>query len=368
MALGSVSVSSVESGSGTFSTPERQFLYIGHAGKNAGKTLYIDQSTDLDDVLGVNPSKMKTQISYARLNASANWTCIAMPTSAADVWQPVFEKAMDEGVVCEGVVITDSILTQDDLNYMNIAVENSENEFGRQLFFKGANTAIDSETETWADFIARFTALQNGVYAKGVCLYPSVTPFWMGCVAGRLCDESVSIADSPMRTATGGIVGFTSLPKDKDGVTFNLSHAKALNAARGTVPQTYTDFDGIYCSDCMTLASEGSDFTVLENLRVTNAAKRQVRILALQKIANRELNNTDASIASHEAYFSRPLMEMSRSTVSNGITLPGDVQPPQSGDVTINWTSRTKVRIALLVRPHNVPKGIEAVVGINLTN
>ncbi|WP_417552080.1 DUF2586 domain-containing protein [Marinomonas fungiae] len=368
MALGKVSVGSTNSGAGSFSTPERQLLYVGAAGKNWGKIVYIDQSTDLDEVLGDNSSRMKTAIYYARLNASANWTCIAVPRQAIGEWDIAYDMAMEANVVCEGVVVTDPITDAEDINAMNQAAVAAEKEHGRFLFFAGATDKLDATTTTWADFIAEFETLQNGVYAESVVLVPEVFGGWLGCVMGRLCNELVSIADSPMRVATGGIVGLTTLPVDVEGVKFNLAHARALNDARGTVPQTYADYDGIYCSDCQTLAPEASDFGVLENLRVVNKAKRQVRILAIQRVADRQLNSTTASVEAHKAYFASPLTAMSRSTRVNNIYIPGDIQPPKEGDVGITWLSKTNVQVALTVTPHNSPKSIAAYVGLNLAN
>lgn len=366
--LGQVSVASADSGAGSFTTPERQLLYVGASGKNWGKIVYIDQSTDLDEVLGDNASRMKTAIYFARLNASANWTCIAVPRQAIGEWEIAYDMAMEANVVCEGVVVTDPINEVEEIDAMNQAAVNAESEHGQTLFFVGATDKIDGATQTWADFIAVFEALQNGVYAKDVALIPEVLAGWSGCVAGRLCKDEASIADSPMAVKFGGIVGVTSLPVDKDGVKFNNAHARALNAARGTVPQTYANYDGIYCSDCQTLAPEASDYDVLENLRVVNKAKRQVRILAIKKIADRELNASTASIESHKAYFARPLTEMSRSTRVGNISIPGDIQPPKEGDIGITWLSKTKVQIALTVTPHNSPKSISAMIGLNLTN
>ncbi len=367
MALGSVSVSSVDSGNGDFTTPECQFLYLGHAGKNGGEVLYLDQTTDLDDALGVNASKMKTAINAARSNADTNWTAVAMPRNAAGEWETAFDIAMAQNIVCEAVVVTDAITAQTELDDIATAIANTENEFGRSLFFMTANAAPLS-TESWGDYIAAFETIQSGVAAQSILFIPEVFAGWMGTVCGRLCNEKVSIADTPMRTSTGAIVGLSTLPNDKDAVPFNMSHAKALNDARGTVPQVYPDYDGIYCSDGMTLAPEASDYSVIENLRVVNKVKRQVRILAIKKVGNRELNSTPLSIASHETYFMRPIINMSQSLVSNGIYKPGEVKTPLDGDVTIQWTDRTKVQIGLLVRPYNCPKAIKAYIGLNLNN
>jgi len=366
MALGSVSVNKEDSGNGDFTSPECQFLFIGYAGKNHGAVLYIDQTTDLDDALGVNASKMKTCIEAAKANAGTNWTAVVMPRGSAGEWKTAFDIAMAQNIVCEAVVVTDEVAAQTDLDDFATAIATTENEFGRSLFFVAANAAPSAES--WGDFIAEFETLQNGVASDSILFVPEVFAGWMGTVCGRLCDESVSIADTPMRTQTGAIVGLSTLPNDKDGLHFNMSHAKALNDARGTVPQVYPDYDGIYCSDGMTLAPEASDYSVIENLRVVNKVKRQVRILAIKKVGNRELNSTPISISAHETYFMRPMINMSKSLTSNGIYKPGEVKTPLDGDVTIQWLDRTKVNIALLVRPYNSPKAIQAYIGLNLSN
>lgn len=364
MALGSVTVGSVDTGSGDFTSAEKQFLYIGAAGKNAGTIQYIDQTTDLDEVLGVPSSKLKTTIAAARNNAGTNWTAIAMPRSAAGEWETAFETAMAQNIVCEMAVVTDAVTEQSVLDDMNAAVTSAENQYGRYLHMIAVTEAMNSTTQDWVDFITAFETLQDGVAAPALSLVPEVFAGWLGTYCGRLCHEDQSIADSPMRTASGAIVGLSTLPVDKSGITFSLSHAKALNDARGTVPQVYADFDGIYCSDGMTLAPEASDFAVIENCRVVNVVKREIRILAIKKVADRGLNSTPASIASHETYFMRPMIDRSKSV--DGV--PGTVKKPQDGDVTINWLTRKSIAIPFLVRPYNSPKAIAATVALVLSN
>lgn len=367
MALGQVSVSDIDSGQGDFSSPERQFLFIGKAGENLGNVLYLDQSSDLDALLGTSASGLKTCLAAAKANASTNWTAVVMPRANAGEWQTAFDIAMAQNIVCEAVVVADAVSAQSELDAIATAIAETENTFGRSVFFVTA-TAAPEAADKWDTFISDFDALQNGVAATGIMLIPEVFSGWMGTVCGRLCNEAVTIADTPMRTQTGAIVGLSALPADTDGTVFNMAHAKALNDARGTVPQVYPDYDGIYCSDGMTLAPEASDYAVIENLRVVNKVKRQVRILSIKKVGNRELNSTPLSIAAHETYFMRPIIDMSKSVTSNGIYKPGEVKPPVDGDVSINWASRTKVQIALLVRPYNCPKAIQAYIALNLTS
>lgn len=367
MALGTVSVSSLDTGSGDFTTPERQFLFIGYAANNSGSTLYIDQSSDLDDVLGSGDSDMKTAISAARSNASTNWTCVAMPRSSSGDWQAAFEEAMNNNILCEAVAVTDAVTDQSVLDAMTVAAADVENEYGRSIFFVAKTDAMD-ENQQWESFISTFETLQDGVATENVMLIPEVFDGWLGTVCGRLCHEDVSIADTPMRVKTGAIVGLSTLPSDQQGTQFNMAHAQALNDARGTVPQTYPDYDGIYCTDGMTLAAEGSDYSVIENLRVVNSVKRQVRLLAIQQVGNRAMNSSAASIAANETYFMRPMIDMSKSVVSNGVYMPGDVESPEDGDVSITWVTTSSVTISLLVRPYNSPKAIAAYIGLNLSS
>ncbi|WP_438461866.1 DUF2586 domain-containing protein [Marinomonas sp. PE14-40] len=367
MALGQVSVSDVDSGQGDFSSPERQFLFIGKASANLDSILYLDQSSDLDALLGASVSGLKTSLAAAKANASANWTAVVMPRTNEGEWQTAFDIAMGQNIVCEAVVVADAITAQSELDLIATAIADTENSYGRSLFFVAA-TAAAATSDKWDAFISAFDTLQDGVASTGIMLIPEVFAGWMGTVCGRLCNEAVTIADTPMRTQTGAIVGLSTLPSDVDGTVFNMAHAKALNDARGTVPQVYPDYDGIYCSDGMTLAPEASDYAVIENLRVVNKAKRQVRILGIKKVGNRELNSTPLSIAAHETYFMRPIINMSKSLTSNGIYKPGEVKPPLDGDITISWASRTKVQIALLVRPYNCPKAIQAYIALNLTS
>lgn len=71
-------------------------------------------------------------------------------------------------------------------------------------------------------------------------------------------------------------------------------------------------------------------------------AARRVRLLAIGKIADRSLNSTPGSIAAHQTLFARPLREMSTAANINGVSFPGEVKPPQDGDVSIVWKSKRR--------------------------
>ncbi|RMN58142.1 DUF2586 family protein, partial [Pseudomonas syringae] len=84
----------------------------------------------------------------------------------------------------------------------------------------------------------------------------------LGVLAGRLANASVSVADTPMRVATGAIVGLGAEPKDMDGLALTSAVLTQLDAARLSVPQTYPDYPGTYWSDGNLLDTPGSDFQV----------------------------------------------------------------------------------------------------------
>nr|WP_130065534.1 DUF2586 family protein [Escherichia coli] len=73
------------------------------------------------------------------------------------------------------------------------------------------------------------------------------------------------------------------------------------------------------------------------------------------EIADRSLNSTPGSIAAHQTLFARPLREMSTAASINGVSFPGEVKPPQDGDVTIVWKNKKAVDIYIVVRTYEVP-------------
>ena len=62
-------------------------------------------------------------------------------------------------------------------------------------------------------------------------LIPLVVPLLhgndLGALAGRLCKHAVTVADSPMRTTTGTMVGLGATPVDMDSVPLPSSNGCA---------------------------------------------------------------------------------------------------------------------------------------------
>lgn len=363
-----VTVSQKNRYNGTTNDIERVVLFVGHGGTNAGKTQAINTGTDLDKALGDSDSLLKRIVAAAANNAGQNWFAYVhvMPEpdqedetySVDDAWMSAVTAAQSVASV-EGVVLALDATEKATINRATEMRATLQANFGRFVWFAIA-VGGPATGEAWADYQLRLAELQDGIASPGVQLVPRLWGNEPGVLAGRLCNRSVTVADSPARVATGAVtaLGSDDLPKDGTGQEIDLAVLQGLQANRYSVPMWYHDYDGIYWSDGRTLDVEGGDYQVIENVRVVDKASRRVRLRAIPKIADRSLNSTPGSIAAHETYFGKPLREMSISSQINGVEFPGEVKPPKDGDVTITWTSSVAVQIYLIVRPYESAKEI----------
>ena len=360
MAWPNVQINQVNQLQGETNEIERVLLYVGTGTVNTGKTLAVNTQSDLDALLGVADSPLKSMVNAAMLNAGQNWSGFVrvLAKDGVESWDEAVRAAQVVASV-EGVVLTDAIADKGPVNTANALRTELLAKYGRWVWFILAVQEVQ-DGESWADYLLRLSALQEGIAAPGVQLVPCLFGNEPGVLAGRLCNRAVTIADSPCRVATGAVValGRDDLPLDGDGKVLELATLKALAAQRYSVPMWYADYDGYYWADGMTLDVEGGDFQAIEYLRIADKAARRVRLQAIAKVGNRSLNSTPGSIAAHQAYFARTLRAMSKSAEINGVTFPGEVKPPVDGDVTIVWKSATQVEIYLVVRPYECPKGI----------
>ncbi|UAN50088.1 DUF2586 family protein [Serratia sp. JSRIV002] len=367
MSWPNVNVSQINRYNGTTKDVERVVLFVGYGKTNAGKTLALNTGSDLDKVLGAEDSLLKRVVAAASNNAGQNWFAyvhvLSDPGKATDVkpdenWMNAVRLAQNVASV-EGVVLafdTDNAAT---INRATEMRETLKAKFARFVWF-ALTVGGPSKDETWTDYLTRLTTLQDKIASPGVQLVPRLWGNEPGVLAGRLCNRSVTIADSPARVATGAVtaLGNDSLPVDGAGVEIDLAVLQALEVKRFSVPMWYHDFDGIYWSDGRTLDVEGGDYQTIENVRIVDKASRKVRLRAIPKIADRSLNSTPGSIAAHVTYFGKPLREMSKAVQINGIEYPGEVKPPKEGDITIEWASAVKVQIFIVVRPYESAKEI----------
>lgn len=363
-----VTVSQKNRYNGTTNDIERVVLFVGHGGINTGKTQAINTGTDLDKALGDSDSLLKQIVAAAANNAGQNWFAYVhvMPEtdqedetySVDDAWMNAVTAAQSVASV-EGVVLAIDATDKATINRATEMRATLQASFGRFVWFAIA-VGGPATDETWADYQLRLAELQDGIASPGVQLVPRLWGNEPGVLAGRLCNRSVTVADSPARVATGAVttLGSDELPKDGTGQEIDLAVLQGLQANRYSVPMWYHDYDGIYWSDGRTLDVEGGDYQVIENVRVVDKASRRVRLRAIPKIADRSLNSTPGSIAAHQTYFGKPLREMAISTQINGVEFPGEVKPPQDGDITITWTSSVAVQIYIVVRPYESAKEI----------
>jgi hypothetical protein len=372
MALGKVTVNALNLSQGAFPTVEKYFLFVGVAPSNVGTLVFLNTDSDLDAALGVASSDLKTQIKAAKANAGQNWACVAAPVVDGTLWAPAVDKAMNEAVKVEAVVVCSPVTAAANITAMQTKALDINTSFGRRVFFMASTIAIDPTAgtgQTWSTYITAQTALVTGLKCERVVVVPRIYTDSLGILAGRLCNYSTSIADTPMRIETGALVGqdITTLPLDNTGVRYNNAHAKALNDLRFSVPQLYADYPGVYWTDGQTLDAPAGDYQVIENLRVVDKAARAVRIVLISLVGNRRFNSSPIGEAWAIINLMRPLLEMSRSYTFAGIPFPAELQVPKDGDVAIQWITNTQVQVFLKVRPFSIPKDITANIVLDLS-
>lgn len=366
MALGKVSVNNLNLGQGEVAEIERYFLFIGPAGKNVGKLLPLNTDSDLDNDLGVADSDLKTQIIAARANGGDRWACLAAPIGPEGEWATALEATQQQGFSVEAVVITQPVTTGEELLAMHAAVEQLGAQYGRRMFVMAASSGILPGV-LWSEYLLAQKEITAGIAAPRVVVVPQLHGNDLGVLAGRLANTAWSIADTPMRVASGPLVGLGSVPSDSEGVPLPSAVRAELDKARFSVSQTYPDYEGVYWGDANLLDTAGSDYQVLENLRVVDKAARQIRPLLIRRIGDRRLNNSAVSMAVNKKALMAPLRKMAKSVEFAGEVFPGEIEPPKDDALVIVWKSRKQVEVYIKVRPLNCPKDITANIALDLS-
>ncbi len=253
MAWPDVQINQVNQLQGETNEIERVLLYVGTGTVNTGKTLPVNSQSDLDALLGSADSPLKNMVNAAMLNAGQNWSGFVrvLAKDGAESWDDAVRDAQVVASV-EGVVLTDAIADKGPVNTANALRTELLAKYGRWVWFIIAVQEVQ-DGESWADYLLRLSALQQGIAAPGVQLVPCLFGNEPGVLAGRLCNRAVTIADSPCRVATGAVMalGRDDLPLDGDGKVLELATLKALAAQRYSVPMWYADYDGYYWADGM---------------------------------------------------------------------------------------------------------------------
>ncbi|MCP3945180.1 MAG: DUF2586 family protein, partial [Desulfobacteraceae bacterium] len=256
MSLGTVQINRLNLMQGPLPDIECHFLFIGTGTTNTGKLLAVGVETDFDDALGTEVSILKTQVKAALVNAGQNFSAGVMPIAADTPWGDAVDFAM-ETTYCEAIVLTDPVESKTDLEAMQAKALEIMAKHMRPVFFMAAVRGPD-DAESWSEFITAINPITKDVAADQVCVVPYLWGHDLGALAGRLCDRSVTVADTPMRVATGPLAGsWGEKPVDKDGNQITMDHLKELDAARFSVPQWYPDYPGKYWGDCNMLDVPG---------------------------------------------------------------------------------------------------------------
>lgn len=353
-----VGVNQINQLQGETNEVERCVLFVGKGAVNVGKTLAVNTQSDFDQLLGESDSQLKSDVMTTMANAGQNWwgfVHVLADDAGPDAWVDAV-KAAQASCSVEGVLLSDDVSTKAAINQAIALRSELIAKYGRWVWFILATQGMQ-EDEAQADYLARMSTLQDGIAEKAVQLVPRLWGNDPAVLAGRLCNRAVTIADSPARVKTGALVslGSDELPLDGAGEVLELATLQALEAQRFSVPMWYPDYDGFYWADGRTLDVEGGDYQSIETLRIADKAARRIRLLAISKIADRALNSTPGSIAANQSLFMKPLREMSTAASINGVSFPGEVKPPQDGDVTIVWKSKKAVDIYIVVRTYEVP-------------
>lgn len=367
MAQGKVSVIDRNLDQTTPAGVERKALFIGTdvlASVTKDQMLAVNSKSNIDELLG-NRGSLREQVLAAQRNGGNDWFAYVYPASSLANMNAIIDQKS-----AELVVITDAVAATGLAAFFG----NAKGLANYQLQTNARRIAVLFSVEavaaaaTWA---AHKTALVNavsGLEGYRVAVVPLVHGNDLGCLVGRLCRADVSIADSPMRTATGAVTGLGDAIEDTDGNTISSAELAELDEAGFTCTQTYPDYPGVYFGDCNLFDKPTGDFQVIEYLRPLDKAARAVRLLAIAKVANREFNSTPESTEAHKTYFAKPLREMAQTKTVGNAVLPGDILPPKADAVTIVWTSKTAVEIYLKVQPYNSPKEIKAFIALDLSN
>lgn len=365
MAQGKVTVNNLNLGQGSFPEIERKALFIGVGATNVGSVLSLNSQSDFDTLLGAADSSIKTQVLAAVQNGGENWQGFAAPI-AAPGWEPALDLAMAT-VSPELVVVCDPATTQLELNDAQAKAESTRTALGRRVIILMAMEGFTGITG-WAGYVAAQAALTLDVSAYRVAAVPLLHGNDIGVLAGRLCNRSVSIADSPMRVATGPVLGLGSSPVDNTGAELDDATLASLDANRLSVIQHYVDFPGTYFGTCTLLDDPSGDYQVIENLRVVDKAARAIRVLAIKKIKDRSVNSTAISQSYTKTYLMRPLREMSKSIVVAGIPFPAEIKQPKDDAIVLSWPTPEKLEVYMKVAPFNSASEIVANIILDLSS
>lgn len=368
----SVQINTLNLRQGSVKEIERTALFVGIGTSHLNQLIPLTADSDLDKVLGKADSELKQQIRSAIRNAGQNWFGYAYQMAQEDYDFVQAVKNANETASFEYCVNTHTLgVDKDFLNSLQTLHIDLLNQYARRTFFIQAIAGINDDEvtgETWEQYVERLTELTRGIVADRVMVVPNLLGKDVGCLAGRLANRTVTIADSPARVKTGALIDFgqADLPRDKEGNILTQAHINSLDLARISTMVWYPDYDGYYWADGKTLDVEGGDYQVIENVRVVDKVARRIRLLALASVADRSFNSTASSIEAHKTYFASVIRQMSQSVQIGPHVFPGECYEPTDDSIEIVWKSKEQVEVYIKVQPLECPKQITANIFLDL--
>lgn len=362
MAQGKVSVAAIQTGSGATKQVERSVLFIGEAPDNNGSIQPINAQSDFDGLFGTADSPLKTQVKAWQRNGDDLVSGYAISHAAAADIMALIDQAMDQDVSPEIIVICTPVAGKAEVESYQAKALEILSGLARRVRFLVAAPGL-TELQNWPDLVTALQPITDGVVADRVGVVPLIFGDELGAVTGRLCKSAVTIADSPMRVLTGAM-SLMPHPVDAAGNPLTNSTTAALDALRFSCTQFYPDFDGVYFGDVNMLDAEGGDFQRIETGRIVDKAAREVRIIAIQQIKNRRLNNSASGIEFGKRVMGKPLREMSKSVNIGADKFPGLIDAPKDDSINLTFMDELTLQVVLKVKPIDSPSTI--IVGIML--
>lgn len=366
MALGIVTVDKKNLNQAEPTAIENLFLYIGKATEQVGDVVRVNTQTDFYKQFG--KGSLADTLTTALLNAGSEWNAVCVGIDDSLTWGEALTIAMKRKVSPEAIIICDPVSSTAEIVELNNQLILNYQKYGRRMFGLAPTVGIDSANQSWAEYTESQRLLLDNLVCEQVAIVPQLHGNNLGVLAGRLANSNVSVADSPMRVATGALVGLGENPVDKKGDPLEMDTLTAIDAIRLSVPQTYEEYTGWYWGDCNLLANETSDYQVIEYLRVADKACRRVYSKLVPKVGDRSINQTAESMAWLTSYLGEPLRKMAKSTTINNVIFPGDIEPPETGDIVVQWASRTQLTIYIMISPLYCPKKITASLMLDLSH
>lgn len=366
-----VAVHALNLKSGTVNEIERTALFLG-VGSNVGRLTAVSADSDLEKLFGKD-TELTKQLQAAKVAAGQNWLAYVYELSddayqASNVKDAVL--TANKSISPEYIVNTHTLVGRDDITALQALHLELLAKYGRRQFFIQSIRGINSDSETWTDYLNELNTLSQNIVADHVMLVPQLMGNDTGELAGRLANRAVTIADTPARVKTGALVGLerSEVPKDNEGTPLDLAHIQTMASYRYSTIMWYPDYDGFYWTKGLTLDTEGGDYQYIENVRVVDKVARRIRLKAISKIGDRSFNSTSASTEMHKTYFAAVIREMAIATTIGTEHFPGECFPPKDDSIVIQWVNKETVRIYVKVRPIDCPTDITVNILLDLTS